>query len=55
MPFLQTLNANHLVDIGCGEGYYTERFSQVCPNVIVLDIAKTAVQIAIKNTNILLG
>ena len=45
---LQTLDANHLVDIGCGEGYYTERFSQVCPNVIGLDIAKTAVQIAAK-------
>lgn len=45
---LQTLNAKSLVDIGCGEGYYTNIFSQVFSNVIGLDIAKTAVQIAAK-------
>ena len=45
---LQALNAKTLVDIGCGEGYYTERFSHVCPSIIGLDIAKTAVQIAAK-------
>lgn len=45
---LKALNANVLVDIGCGEGYYTEGFSRICPNVIGLDIAKTAVQLAAK-------
>lgn len=42
------LNAQHLLDIGCGEGYYSHAFSHVCPNIIGLDIAKTAVQIAAK-------
>lgn len=38
-----------LLDIGCGEGYYTRGFASVIPSeVIGLDIAKPAVQMAAK-------
>ena len=45
---LQPLNAQTLVDIGCGEGYYTQAFSQMIPDILGLDIAKPAVQLAAK-------
>jgi len=45
---LAPLNAQHLLDIGCGEGYYTQAFSQIVPEIIGLDIAKPAVQLAAK-------
>ncbi|GAC1620086.1 MAG: methyltransferase domain-containing protein [Nevskia sp.] len=37
-----------LLDIGCGEGYYTSAFAAVAAEVIGLDIAKPAVQMAAK-------
>jgi len=45
---LAPLNAQYLLDIGCGEGYYTQAFSQFIPHIIGLDIAKPAVQLAAK-------
>lgn len=50
---LSALNVRTILDIGCGEGYYTDamqKYAQVC---IGLDIAKTAVQRAAKiNTHV---
>ncbi|MEC7119364.1 MAG: methyltransferase domain-containing protein [Pseudomonadota bacterium] len=40
--------AQTLLDIGCGEGYYTEAMQQVVPKVIGIDIAKPAVRLAAK-------
>lgn len=37
-----------LVDIGCGEGYYTTGLASVAKQVVAVDIAKSAVQIAAK-------
>ncbi len=45
---LAPLNAQYLLDIGCGEGYYTQSFSQFIAHIIGLDIAKPAVQLAAK-------
>lgn len=45
---LQPLAAQSLLDIGCGEGYYTSHFRKVIADVIGLDIAKTAIQLAAK-------
>lgn len=42
-----------VLDIGCGEGYYTHAMQQHAEHVIGLDIAKTAVQRAAKlNSNV---
>ncbi|WP_336148648.1 putative RNA methyltransferase [Acinetobacter ursingii] len=45
---LQHLQLNTLLDIGCGEGYYTTAMQQQVQQCIGLDIAKTAVQRAAK-------
>ncbi|RYZ91638.1 MAG: methyltransferase domain-containing protein, partial [Moraxellaceae bacterium] len=37
-----------VLDLGCGEGYYTSGMTEVAQQVIGLDIAKPAVQIAAK-------
>lgn len=38
----------NLLDIGCGEGYYTNAMQSEALQVVGLDIAKTAVQVAAK-------
>lgn len=38
--------AENLVDIGCGEGYYTGALAAIAADVVGLDIAKTAVRLA---------
>lgn len=38
--------ARSLLDIGCGEGWYMSAFARAVPEVIGLDIAKPAVQLA---------
>ncbi|MBU0790368.1 MAG: methyltransferase domain-containing protein [Gammaproteobacteria bacterium] len=43
---LAPLAANTLLDIGCGEGYYTGAFADAVPEVIGVDIARTAVRMA---------
>lgn len=45
---LQPLQAQQILDIGCGEGYYTSVMSDSADQVVGLDIAKSAVQIAAK-------
>lgn len=45
---LKKLNQKTLLDIGCGEGYYTDAMQQHVENCIGVDIAKTAVQRAAK-------
>lgn len=43
---LRELAPASLLDIGCGEGYYTQTMATVVPQVIGLDIAKSAVRLA---------
>jgi 23S rRNA (guanine745-N1)-methyltransferase len=45
---LAPLQAQSLLDIGCGEGYYTSHFKRIIDDVIGIDIAKTAIQLAAK-------
>ncbi len=45
---LAPLNAKVLLDIGCGEGNYTQALTQVATDVTGLDIAKPAIQLAAK-------
>jgi 23S rRNA (guanine745-N1)-methyltransferase len=45
---LAPLQARVLLDIGCGEGYYSGAFRAAVPTVIGLDIAKPAVRLAAK-------
>ncbi|MBJ9984071.1 methyltransferase domain-containing protein [Acinetobacter sp. S40] len=45
---LQQLQLDTLLDIGCGEGYYTSAMQQQVKQCIGLDIAKAAVQRAAK-------
>ena len=42
------LAPNKLLDIGCGEGYYTRACSHYAQETIALDIAKVAIQLAAK-------
>lgn len=46
VDLLRPLQAADLLDIGCGEGYYTSALRSVVPAVIGLDIAKAAIQLA---------
>ena len=39
-------HSNHVLDIGCGEGYYTAALRELASTVIGLDIAKPAVRMA---------
>lgn len=48
VALLAPLRAQHLLDMGCGEGYYTSAFTAIAPTVIGLDIAKPAIQMAAK-------
>lgn len=45
---LAPLQAQTLLDVGCGEGYYTSAFTRIAPAVIGVDIAKPAIQLAAK-------
>lgn len=45
---VSTLQVKRAMDIGCGEGYYTQAMAQSIPELIAVDIAKSAVQIAAK-------
>ncbi len=48
MDTVNALNVQTVLDIGCGEGYYTTGLSEVAERVIGVDIAKSAVQTASK-------
>lgn len=48
MQKLSTIHPQAVLDLGCGEGYYTSAISATAGKVIGLDIAKPAVQIAAK-------
>ena len=48
LDLLAPLNLDSLLDVGCGEGYYTAAFPGVAREVIGLDIAKPAIRIAAK-------
>lgn len=45
---IDTLNIDTALDIGCGEGYYTQAMGEIIPQLVAIDIAKSAVQIAAK-------
>lgn len=45
---LATLDADTLIDIGCGEGWYTSAFPDAAREVIGIDIAKPAIRMAAK-------
>ncbi len=45
---LQDLQVGNLLDIGCGEGYYTDAMQKKVMRCIGVDIAKNAVQVAAK-------
>ena len=47
---LQSISAKAVLDIGCGEGYYTQAMADVVPQVVAVDIAKSAVQTAAKQS-----
>ena len=48
LALLAPLRAHSLLDLGCGEGYYTGAFTAVAPDVAGLDISKPAIQLAAK-------
>lgn len=45
---IRTLRIENLLDIGCGEGYYTDAMQQEVMQCVGVDIAKNAVQVAAK-------
>ena len=45
---IKALHIEHLLDIGCGEGYYTDAMQSEVMQCIGVDIAKNAVQVAAK-------
>lgn len=49
LTMLRPLGAQTLLDIGCGEGYYSSAFVAAAENVIGLDIAKAAIRLAARS------
>lgn len=47
---LRPLQPRRLLDVGCGEGYYTAAFQEIAPEVIGLDISRPAVRLAARRT-----
>lgn len=45
---ISRLSIQKAIDIGCGEGYYTQAMADHIPALVAVDIAKSAVQIAAK-------
>lgn len=50
LDLLRPLHAASLLDIGCGEGYYTAAMSEVADALAGLDIARPALQLAAKRS-----
>jgi 23S rRNA (guanine745-N1)-methyltransferase len=48
LALLQPLRAHSLLDLGCGEGWYTSVLPRIAAEVVGLDIAKPAIQSAAK-------
>jgi 23S rRNA (guanine745-N1)-methyltransferase len=48
LALLQPLGARSLLDVGCGEGWYTSVLPRIAAEVLGLDIAKPAIQAAAK-------
>lgn len=46
LAVIRPLGAGSLLDVGCGEGYYTSAFAAVAGETTGLDIAKPAIQLA---------
>lgn len=46
IDIVKQLNISCALDIGCGEGYYTQAMSEVVPRLIAVDISKSAIQLA---------
>jgi 23S rRNA (guanine745-N1)-methyltransferase len=46
LALLASLQAQTLLDIGCGEGYYTSALAALASEAIGLDIAKSAIRLA---------
>ena len=46
VDLLRPLAIDHLLDIGCGEGYYTQALGGIAREVIGIDIAKPGIQLA---------
>lgn len=42
MKYLKEYKVHSLVDLGCGQGYYTSAFQSVCSEVIGIDLSKEA-------------
>ncbi len=49
LALLAPLQLRSLLDIGCGEGYYTGAFTEVAAEVIGVDIARPAIRLAAKS------
>ncbi len=45
---LAPLKMQSLLDVGCGEGYYTDAFTQISGEVLGLDISRSAIRLAAK-------
>lgn len=48
LKLLAPLQAQSILDIGCGEGYYTDVFTQAASEVVGIDIARPAIRLAAK-------
>ena len=48
LKLLTSLQISSLLDIGCGEGYYTSALTEVAASVTGLDIARSAIRLAAK-------
>lgn len=49
VEIIRDLKPNYLVDLGCGEGYYTSKMSVYCMKTVGVDLSKDALKIAARD------
>lgn len=45
------LKLSNILDVGCGEGYYSKKISQITNNILAFDISKDSIQLAARGIN----
>lgn len=51
VKLVMDLKLSNILDVGCGEGYYSKKISQIINNILAFDISKDSIQLAAKGIN----
>lgn len=48
LNYVKKINPKNILEVGCAEGLFTEKLSEICGNVIAIELSETAIKKAIK-------